>query len=318
MHLNYFPSRALWLSSLAVEVVCYYISVIHSWFNTVYIGLGRTMALTLAQNGASKVFIIGRRADSLQETVSLASRIGVIIPVIGDISSKESLETAYQSVASQTGHIDLLIANSGTVGPRNPPIQAPDGGVPTLAQYREQLWSVSMEDMTQTMHVNVTGAHFTAVAFLPLLDAANKRRAPQVPGSGVLSPPRPQIIITSSIGGFMRRVSTGFAYQASKAAVTSLIKSLSTCLLDYDIRVNGIAPGIYPSEMTTETLAKFGAQQGITEGEIPRDVIPLTRAGSQQDIGGLVLFMAGASGGYLNGSIVITDGGRLAAVPSTF
>ncbi|OKL63813.1 hypothetical protein UA08_00410 [Talaromyces atroroseus] len=281
-------------------------------------GLGRTMALALAQNGATKVFIIGRRADALQETVSLASRIGVIIPVVGDIASKESLENAYRSVASQTEYIDLLIANSGTLGPRNPPIQTADGGIATLEQYREQLWSVSMEDMTQTMHVNVTGAYFTAVAFLPLLDAANKRRPPQVPGSGVLSPPRPQIIITSSIGGFMRKVSTGFAYQASKAAVTSLIKTLSTSLLDYDIRVNGIAPGIYPSEMTTGTLQSFGAQHGITEGEIPKEVIPLTRAGSQQDIGGLVLFMAGASGGYLNGSIMVTDGGRLAAFPSTY
>lgn len=280
-------------------------------------GLGRTMAVTLAQNGASKVFIIGRRTAALEETASLASRAGVIIPVVGDIGDKESIEAAYKTVASQTDYIDLLIANSGIVGPRNE-VPPDSDGVVTLERLREQLWSVSMEDMTNTLHVNVTGTYFTAVAFLPLLDAANKRRPPQVPNSGVLSPPRPQIIITSSIAGFMRKVTTGYAYQTSKAATTSLIKSLSTGLLEYNIRVNGIAPGIYPSDLTIDTLQKVGTQHGITEGDFPKAIIPLGRAGAEQDIGGLTLFLAGASGGYLNGMVVVTDGGRVAAFPSSY
>ncbi|EED17910.1 short chain dehydrogenase/reductase family [Talaromyces stipitatus ATCC 10500] len=281
-------------------------------------GLGRTMALALAQNGASKVFIIGRRADALNETASLSPRLGVIIPVIGDIGSKESLENAYKTVSSQTEYIDLLIANSGIIGPANARNVTEDGETVPLEKYRESLWSIDPKEMTHTFHVNATGAHFTVVAFLPLLDAANKRRPPQVPNSGILSPPRPQIIITSSIAGFMREIVSGFAYQASKAAVNSLIKMWSNNLLNYQIRVNGIAPGIYPSEMTTGRLREFGTQHGVTEGDAPKTAVPLTRLGSEQDIAGLVLFMAGASGGYLNGTIVISDGGRLASKPSSY
>ncbi|KAF5014308.1 hypothetical protein F66182_14754 [Fusarium sp. NRRL 66182] len=281
-------------------------------------GLGRTMALTLAQNGASKVFVLGRRAEALNETASLSPRSDVIIPVVADITSKDSLESAYKTIASQTEYIDLLIANSGVIGPRNLGNFTEDGKPVPLEQYRESLWSIDPNEMTNTFHVNVTGAHFTVVAFLPLLDAANKRRPPQVPNSGILSPPRPQVIITSSIGGFMRQVVAGFAYQLSKAAVTSLIKTLSTTLLEYHIRVNGIAPGIYPSDMTTSRLEEFGTQHGITEGDVPKIAVPLTRVGSEQDIAGLVLFMAGASGGYLNGAIVVSDGGRLASKPSSY
>lgn len=276
------------------------------------------MALTLAQNGASKVFVVGRRVDALNETASMSTRPGVIIPVVADVTSKESLESAYKKVASQTEYIDLLIANSGIVGPPNSRPLTDDGKLIPLAQYRESLWNIDPSAMTETFKVNVTGAHFTVVAFLPLLDAANKRRPPQVPGSGVLSPPRPQVIITSSIGGFMREIATGFAYQSSKAAVTALIKTLSTTLLEYHIRVNGIAPGIYPSEMTTNRLAEMGVQHGVTEGDIPKSVIPLTRVGAEEDIAGLILYMAGASGGYLNGVIIVSDGGRLASKPSTY
>jgi NAD(P)-dependent dehydrogenase (short-subunit alcohol dehydrogenase family) len=273
------------------------------------------MALALDANHASKVFIIGRREANLKETASQAVN-GTIIPVMGDIGSKESLQAAYEYILSQTEYIDLLVANSGIMGPTNV-VPFSTGAPPSLTEHRDALWKIPMEEMTHTFHINVTGAYYTAVAFLPLLDAANKRRPSPVKGE--LSPPRPQIIITSSIGGYMRKVSTGYAYQTSKAAVTSLTKLLCTSLLGYDIRVNGIAPGIYPSEMTAGGIQAQGLDGlGVTDGDFPRTMIPLTRAGSEQDIGGLLVFMAGASGGYLNGTIIVSDGGRIASIPATY
>lgn len=274
------------------------------------------MALALDANGAVKVFIIGRREQNLKETASLAVN-GTIVPVVGDIGSRESLQKAYDFIASQTEHIDLLVANSGVLGPRsNPPGKDSPPKLP-LAELREHLWQTPMEDFTNVQHVNITGTFYTAVAFLPLLDAANKKRPAPVPG--VLSPPRPQIIVTSSIAGFLRAVPTGFAYNFSKAGVNSLIKSLSTVLAGYDIRVNGIAPGIYHSEMSDGLFQSQGIpDKGITDGTVPRDTIPLTRAGSEEDIAGVLLWMAGTAGGYLNGNIVVTDGGRLGQRPSTY
>jgi NADP-dependent 3-hydroxy acid dehydrogenase YdfG len=74
------------------------------------------MARALDANGALKVFIIGRRERSLEETAAMAIN-GSIIPIKGDVTSKESLQSAYDHIASQTSHIDLLIANSGTIWP---------------------------------------------------------------------------------------------------------------------------------------------------------------------------------------------------------
>ncbi|PYH43859.1 SDR family oxidoreductase [Aspergillus saccharolyticus JOP 1030-1] len=278
-------------------------------------GLGRIMAHALAENGASKIFIIGRRQEALQETASLSSKTKVIIPIQADISSKESLQDAYDAIAAQTEHVDLLIANSGILGPINrPPGPKPDGSSPSLFEIREQLWSASMDEFTKVFDVNVTGAYFTVLAFLPLLEAANKRRP--APVKNQPSAPTAQVIITSSIAGFNRRVPFSVAYNLSKASTNQLIKILATVLSSYDIRVNGIAPGLYLSEMSTSTFPE--GDKGISDGSFPRDMIPLTRAGSEQDMASLILWMAGPSGAYLNGNITITDGGRVSAVPCTY
>lgn len=275
------------------------------------------MARALAENGASKVFILGRREDALRETAAQASN-NVVIPIQCDVSSKESLEAAHQTIAAQTTHVDVLFANSGIIGPdMHPPAPKPDGSLPSLSEVRDALFSVPMEEFTKVMDVNVTGAYYTVLAFLPLLEAANKRRP--VPQKGVLSPPTAQVVITSSIAGFNRKIPFSFAYNASKAATTHLVKMLSTTFSDYDIRVNGIAPGLYHSEMASPAYLKQGIQDsGVSDGSFPRSAIPLTRGGSEEDFAGLIIWLASASGGYINGAIMLTDGGRIGSVPATY
>lgn len=275
------------------------------------------MARALAVNGASKIFVLGRREDALRETAAQAPN-NVVIPVQCDVSSKESLEAAYQSIAAQTSHVDVLFANSGIMGPvARPPQPKADGSLPSLSEIRDALFSVPMEDFTKVMDVNVTGAYYTVLAFLPLLEAANKQRP--TPQTGVLSPPTAQVVITSSIAGFNRKVPFSYAYNASKAATTHLVKMLSTTFSDYDIRVNGIAPGLYYSEMAEAAYQNQGIEgNGVSHGSFPRSVIPLTRGGSEEDMAGLIVWMASASGGYINGAIMLTDGGRIGSVPGTY
>ncbi|KAL4930832.1 SDR family NAD(P)-dependent oxidoreductase [Aspergillus undulatus] len=279
-------------------------------------GLGRTMALTLATNGASKIFIIGRREDALQETISLAPNHAKdnIIPIPGDVTSQDSLAAAYDKIASQTGHVDLLIVNSGVLGPPAKINFGKDGSTPSINELKDYLWGIPMADFSRVFEVNTTGAYYTAIAFLPLLDGANKRRGK--PEKNKLSSPLAQIIMTSSIAGFSRRVPFDFAYNLSKSAVNHLVKVLSTSLTDYNIRVNGIAPGLYYSEMAVGNFS--GDDQGVSDGSFPPSMIPITRAGGEEDIAGLVLWMAGASGGYLNGNITVTDGGRLSVLQSSY
>ncbi|KAL4887419.1 hypothetical protein BJY04DRAFT_2212 [Aspergillus karnatakaensis] len=280
-------------------------------------GLGRTMALTLAANGASKIFILGRREASLQETISLApaDKQSTIVAVPADVSSQSSLEEAYNTISSQTTHVDTLIVNSGILGPPAKIKTKDDGSLPSIEELKEYLWGIPMEEFNKVFEVNTTGAYYTAIAFLPLLSAANKRRP--APEKNVLSAPLAQIIITSSIAGFSRRVPFDFAYNLSKSAVNHLIKILATSLADYQIRVNGIAPGLYQSEMTTGNNFQEG-DRGVSDGSFEKELIPMTRAGGEEDIAGLVLWMTSRVGGYLNGNITVTDGGRLSILPNVY
>lgn len=82
--------------------------------------------------------------------------------------------------------------------------------------------------------MNVSAAFFSVVAFLKLLDAGNKKANVEQAS---------QVIATSSIGGFNRKVPGGYAYGQSKAATTLLMKQMATNLVPYGIRSNVIAPG---------------------------------------------------------------------------
>lgn len=275
------------------------------------------MTKALDANKVSKIFILGRRENALQETISQTTN-GTVIPIQCDITSKESLETAYNAVAAQTTHVDLLIANSGVMGPpMKPPQPAEDGSLPPLSQLRDELFNVPMEKFNTVMNVNVTGSYYTVLAFLPLLEAANKRRP--APQEDVLAAPTAQVIITSSIAGFSRKVPFSFAYNASKAATTHLVKMLSTAFAYYGIRVNGISPGLYSSDMADHIFRASGIQgRAISDGSFPKEMIPATRGGSEEDLAGLIVWLASNSGGYINGNILLTDGGRISVAPAVY
>ena len=197
------------------------------------------MARALAANGANKIFIIGRRKESLERVASSVST-GNIIPLVGDVTSKDSLASCVAEVESQVPHLDVVVANSGISGPPTPQYSNPATREPLpFAQLHANLWKPDMEAVTATYNVNITGVFYTAVAFLPLLHKANESR----PGHS--DKPRAQIIATASIGAFSRQNMGNFTYGPSKAAVVHLMKQLGTSLVPYNIRCNVIAPGLY-------------------------------------------------------------------------
>lgn len=186
------------------------------------------MAEALAANGA-KVYISGRREEKLQEVARSSENI---IPIVADVTSKESLKAMAARIKDETGYINLLVANSGVMGPLVD--KMPKN--PSLEQFKDYVWdNWSMEDYSSTYSVNSTAAFFTAVAFLELLDAGNKKNNMD----GVSS----QVLITASIASYIRIVVTGYAYVTSKAAATHLMKCLATQFAPWGIRCNALAPG---------------------------------------------------------------------------
>lgn len=158
---------------------------------------------------------------------------GNIIPIQGDASSKADLERIVAQVTEETGYINLLVANAGITGPTfsSPTTLAPSTSLDDL---QKELWSVEPAAFDQTFSINVRAVYYSIVAFLPLLEAGNRK------GNVAQSS---QTIITSSIGGFNRVPLGHFAYGASKAAVTHLAKQFATAFVKYKIRFNVIAPG---------------------------------------------------------------------------
>ncbi|KAK4541697.1 hypothetical protein LTR36_007406 [Oleoguttula mirabilis] len=258
-------------------------------------GIGLMMAKALSANGAKKVFIVGRRLEKLEEA---AKDHDNIIPVQGDVTSKDSLAKVADRVKAEAGYVNLLAINSGTSGPMMDGI--PQN--PSISQLQQSFWNWSAESINNVFALNNTAAFFTATAFLELLDAGNK------PGNG--PDYQTQILFTSSLAGLSRNYSTGIAYATSKAGTVHMAKALATYLAPYSIRVNTLAPGIFPSEMTQ---GHIGASAGFSQSTIPAG-----RVGSDEDIRGTILWLAGRAGAYINGMVVLVDGGRLSLQPSTY
>ncbi|CZR58285.1 related to 3-oxoacyl-[acyl-carrier-protein] reductase [Phialocephala subalpina] len=261
-------------------------------------GIGLMMTKALEENGA-KVYIIGRRKESLENAAKQAKH-GNIIPMQGDVTKKEDLNRIVDSITKSDGFINVLVANSGVSGPTVFDKMPPN---PTLSQYRDVLYNMDTEEFTNTFRVNVGAAFFSVVAFLELLDAGNKKGNVEQ---------RSQVIVTSSISGFIRLPLSGYAYAASKASATHMMKQFSSALVPYGIRSNVIAPGIYPSELANDFIKKHSENDGL------KKFVPEERAGSIEDMAGSILFLTSKAGGYLNGNVLVTDGGRLAVVPSAY
>ncbi|KAI0123559.1 hypothetical protein BJ170DRAFT_709138 [Xylariales sp. AK1849] len=268
--------------------------------------------VAVVTGGGSGLGLYAARAlDANEQSLQDAAKTGVngnIIPIVGDVSDKASLQKIAEQVRKEQGFINLLFANAGISGPNH-----------ASAEVQKKLFEPGMDEFTSALHVNNTAVFYTAVAFLDLLDAGNKKRN---------LPQDSQILVTSSIAGYSRHLASSFSYSTSKAAVTHLVKMLSTFLSvnGFHIRANLIAPGLYPSEMTTGQTSKldqFGGvpgHDGAYEGahKMEQDRSPAERTGSEEDFAGTVLFMTSRAGGYLNGETLLSDGGRLSQLPGTY
>ncbi|KAF2396669.1 NAD(P)-binding protein [Trichodelitschia bisporula] len=267
-------------------------------------GLGRMMAKALAHNGARKVYIIGRRKDRL-EAAAQEGPPGVIIPVVGDITSQTSLQEIAAQVQAEVGFIHLLVCNAGINGPG----AGSRDEATSLDEFVEKAWAVPTAEFTDTFNVNITSVYYTVLAFLKLLDAGNNKE--NLWAEGVSS----QIVTISSAAAFSRSRLVELAYGASKAGVTHLAKHLASEFSHWKIRSNIIAPGFYPSEMTVDFM---GGKDLTKEGSMPHTFIPVTRIGTESEMAGHILSLVSRAGAYTNGTVVLTDGGALAVSPSTY
>ena len=189
-------------------------------------------------------------------------------------------------------HLNLLVCNAGISGPKAQPDSS------SAEELQAQLLSAEEPaEWASVFSTNVTSVYFSTLTFLPMLQA----------GSG-------NVIVISSMSGIMRHSQGHFSYNAAKGATVHLTKLMSTEFAKTGVRVNSIAPGYFPSEMTT------GASDDRNKSEMADDKVkakghpvPAGRAGSDEEMAMACLFLA--RNGYVNGEIVVVDGGVLGQVP---
>ncbi|KAI1459622.1 NAD(P)-binding protein [Annulohypoxylon moriforme] len=255
-------------------------------------GLGLMMAQALESNGAI-VYIIGRRKELIEKAASTAKH-GNIRAIQGDVCNKADLERAVEEIKKAVGYVNVVVANSGRSGPNAREMLSENN----ISKFRDLLLGLDPAEFTDTFAVNVTGVFNTIVAFLELLDAGNKCGLKQ----------RSQVITTASIGAYVRYPISGYAYGPSKAAVVQMMKQFSTSLGTFNIRTNIIAPGWFPSDMTTD----------VVERAKDKTFVPEQRFGDSEDMSGAIMFLVSRAGAYLNGNVLVNDGGRLGIMPSTY
>ncbi|KAF2749027.1 short chain dehydrogenase/reductase family [Sporormia fimetaria CBS 119925] len=258
-------------------------------------GIGLMITQALAVNGA-KVYIVGRTKEKLDRVVEVHGKgiAGQIIPFVGDVSTKEGVQNILKEMESREQYLDILVNNAGIA-----PGKADTSGEKTAEEARKEFFdSTELSQWTDVYQTNVVGPFLMTTAFLPMLQKSTEKH---YGWSGT-------VVNITSISGTVRISQGHFSYNASKGAEIHLNKMLAAevAKAGLKIRINSIAPGVFPSEMTTQESDENQKSQMPKE---KKEGLPSQRPGNDRDMAAAILFAVSCQ--YLNGQSIAVDGGYL-------
>jgi NAD(P)-dependent dehydrogenase (short-subunit alcohol dehydrogenase family) len=258
-------------------------------------GIGLMITQALAVNGA-KVYIVGRteeKLDAVAKQYNGEDIDGEIIALQGDVSKKDDIARLYDEISSREKCLCILVNNAGVAGSTyQQEAASPEEAKKNLFDAKE----ATFEEWEQVNRTNVAQIYFMTTAFLPLLAHSTERHEDY---SGT-------VINITSVSGTLKNPQHHPAYNASKSAAIHLSRMLANIVATngFKIRINSIAPGVFPSEMTT---GDSGEDQ---KSHIPKekyDKIPARRPGNEKDIARAVIHLVVNQ--YVNGHNELVDGG---------
>ncbi len=232
-------------------------------------GLGDRFARVLHAAGAT-VVASARRTDRLE---GLAADLGDrLVPVTADVSVDADCERLIEAAISIEGHLDILVNNAG-IGSPVPAEHEPIG------EFR-----------------NVVDVNLNALFLLSQLAGRHMIER----GTGTI------VNLASVLGMVASTPIKQASYCASKGAVVNLTRELGAQWARKGIRVNALAPGWFPSEMTELMFTDEGANGYM------RKNCPMGRAGEVHELDGALLFLASDASSYMTGHTLTIDGGWIA------
>lgn len=233
-------------------------------------GMGKAIVELFVKEGAN-VVATARRKERLEALAQeLEGCSGKVVIAAGDVSSQADIEAAIDTAVREFGKLDVLINNAGVMDDMSP------------------IGDATNEKLEQVFAVNVFGP------FYGMRKAVNVFKEQGTGGN---------IINVASLGGL--RCAAGAIYCASKAAVISMTKNTSFMYQEAGIRVNAIAPG----GIQTEIATSMGMPNMEGYGRVQKILAAAPAPGEAVDIANAALFLASDESRYINGDVLIVDGG---------
>ena len=237
-------------------------------------GIGLAIARSLAANGAN-IALFDLLETASETADGLAAEFGVsAVGLRVDVTDRDAVFDAVRSVSKEIDVPQILLTAAG--------IEINGDSV-----------DVTATEWRKVIDVNLTGTFFAAQAFAAELLSAGR------PGSAVF--------VASMSGSIVNVPQWAASYNASKAAVMHLAKSLAVEWAGRGIRVNSISPGYVLTDLTQALIDK---DPTLLDDWVAR--IPLGRMATPEDLTGLVAFLASDASGYLTGRDLVIDGGYTA------
>jgi len=239
-------------------------------------GIGRAIALALAREGADIVIAELDQAGAKRTAEEVGALGRRSLATATDVTSRADLRAMVDRAKAEFGRIDILIKNAGIYR-----------AAATL--------DVTEDHWDAIMNINAKAVFFATQAVLPTMMAQK---------SGA-------IVSLASMAGKIGS-KTNLPYNASKAAVVSMTKSLALAHAGDGIRVNCVCPGFVETDMWTVVSRDQGKLLGMTPEEFTRQraaSVPLGRMEKPEDVAHVVAFLAGPRSGYMTGQALSVDGG---------
>ena len=232
-------------------------------------GLGLQLAEALGEMGC-RLAITARKADELLEAKTHLEKMGFeVLTVVNDLSKTGQIAGLVDQVLQRFPTIDILVNNAGAT------------------------WSAPAEDYPDEAWRKVLGLNVDALFFLSR-EVARRCMIPRQSGKII------NIASVAGLRGSATNVST-IAYHTSKGAVVNFTRAIASEWGKYNINVNAICPGFFPSKMSAGLLEK------VADAVIAR--APLHRIGGDEDLKGTVVFLASEASRHITGQSIAVDGG---------